>query len=142
MTTETDDRFWSKVDQTGRCWLWKAGKVGGYGRFYFKGKAVLAHRFAYEKTYGKIPKGLEIDHLCRNVACVKYLHLEAVTHKVNVLRGIGEAARHAKKTHCPQGHSYSGRNLLVEKHGYRRCRSCASAQDASAYLRKKARGEI
>jgi hypothetical protein len=29
------------------------------------------------------------------------------------------------RTHCPKGHPYTGRNLIVsKKHGYRNCRTC------------------
>jgi hypothetical protein len=30
----------------------------------------------------------------------------------------------AEKTHCPYGHPYAGRNLMVNCHGWRECRTC------------------
>lgn len=30
----------------------------------------------------------------------------------------------SKKTHCPQGHPYSGDNLDIDRDGHRRCRAC------------------
>ena len=48
---------------------------------------------------------------CRNPACVNPDHLEPVSIRENLLRGVGPSAQHAKKTHCPAGHSYAGKNL-------------------------------
>jgi len=49
--------------------------MGGYGRYLKQS----AHRLWYERRYGPIPEGMEIDHLCRNTSCVNPDHLEAVT---------------------------------------------------------------
>jgi len=120
-----EERFWSKVDKSGKCWEWVAGiQSGGYGIFWHNGETVVAHRFAYEITVGKIPEGLTLDHLCRVRHCVNPKHLEPVTSKENVLRGIGVSAQNARKTHCKRGHPLSGKNLLVEQGGGRQCREC------------------
>ena len=87
-----------------------------------------AHRLAYELVKGPISDGLQIDHLCRNRACINPDHLEAVTQRENILRGEGVAALNARKTHCPQGHAYDEENTLIltgRQAGARRCQICA-----------------
>ncbi len=44
------------------------------------------HRFAYAAFVGEIPDGTEIDHLCRDRACVKPDHLELVSRSENLRR--------------------------------------------------------
>ena len=109
------NRFWKKVD-VGHplgCWLWMAAKQpNGYGRFKYKGKAVLAHRFSLAEIQSvEISSLLCLDHLCRNRACVNPDHLEEVSHKENVMRGF--LPKRLNKTHCPQGHAYIASNVYI-----------------------------
>ena len=46
----------------------------------------------------------------------------------------------ARKTHCPQGHPYSGDNLSTRPNGDRRCRACHRDQQR-AYRRLAAHEE-
>lgn len=74
------------------CWEWQLFTMPfGHGQMNIKVgnkfKRTLAHRYYYEKYKGKIPDGLQIDHLCRNPRCVNPNHLEAVTNAVNTRRG-------------------------------------------------------
>jgi hypothetical protein len=125
-----ESRFWAKVQKTDGCWLWVGSRMGsGYGQFgYAAGDLRMAHRMAYEFVKGTIPDGLDIDHLCRNRSCVKPDHLEAVTHRENMVRGETFAARNATKTHCKNGHPLSGSNLINQARGDRVCRICANAR--------------
>ena len=120
------DHFWQYVAKSNptECWQWKGGTTGrGYGSFWDGARYTGAHRIAYSFAKGPIPEGLQIDHLCRNKLCVNPAHLEAVTQKVNVLRGIGITAQNAKKTHCVNGHEFTKKNTM-QWSGGRACKAC------------------
>ena len=146
------DHFWDKVspEPNSGCWLWIGGCNGsGYGQLSFNGKQMAAHRWFYEHFKHPIPDypiGI-LDHLCRVRCCVNPAHLEVVSNRVNVLRGIGYTAENARKTHCPSGHPYSGDNLYVDPDGKRECRTCRrkyskkySAKRKMARARQQHRG--
>lgn len=135
------DRFWSKVDQSGECWLWTSTKLLGYGVLKVGSaktrKAIRAHRIAYELLVGPIPEGLTLDHLCRVKHCVKVVadergpaHIEPVTNRENVLRGTAPTAVNARKTACVHGHPFDQANTRIDRNGYRRCRACHSARSS------------
>ncbi len=122
-------RFWAKVDiqelEPSPCWLWLGGKnSSGYGYFYYEGRHVRAHRWAYEQSIGPIPEGLQLDHLCRVRACVNPAHLEPVTGKENYRRGEGAPAKNGRKTHCVRGHAFTPENTAIRPGGGRTCRTC------------------
>ena len=125
-------RFLSKFAKKDSCWEWHGAKVGqGYGAVTVAGQTLLAHRVSYEFYVGPIPEGLQIDHLCRNRACVNPDHLEAVLQKANLLRGESFSAKNARKTHCTKGHEFTSENTYryQRKDGsWRRdCRICRAA---------------
>jgi hypothetical protein len=107
------------------CWLWMGARTPlGYGRFWTGLELGYAHRFSYEWFVGPIPNRYDLDHLCRNPPCVNPDHLEAVTHRENILRGVGQAAINAIKTECKCGHPYTEANTIRPTSGGRVCREC------------------
>jgi len=72
------DKFWEKVDIRGpnECWPWTAYTNDmGYGMIKHKGRALRAHRVAWELTYGPIPEGMFVCHHCDNPLCCNPAHL-------------------------------------------------------------------
>jgi hypothetical protein len=139
----TDQRFWGRVVKTDSCWNWIGAGVGdrsGYGRFHptlGDRHSVVAHRWAYEQIVGPIPDGLQLDHLCRNRACVNPAHLEPVTCRENLLRGETFNARNAAVTHCPSGHPYDEANTYIHPTGRRCCRACSANRAARRRANRK-----
>jgi hypothetical protein len=120
------------------CWEWQGNRrANGYGSFWMDGSSRLAHRAVYELLVGPIPDGLQIDHLCRNRACVNPSHLEVVDARTNVLRSMNLAALNARKTHCKHGHPFDEANTAVLANGSRRCRTCGRAKTAAYRARLK-----
>jgi HNH endonuclease len=122
--------FWRYVLVTGDCWTWTGSRESqGYGRLTRtvrgRQRILKAHRLAHVLFNGTIPSGRELDHTCRNRACVNPAHLEVVSHQENMRRSpIGKPAQERAKTHCARGHRYDKENTLVDARGWRKCRLC------------------
>ena len=113
------DRYWSKVDKSGECWLWK-GQIQsmGYGVFtyyrrkksavsksVYKSAQIYAHRLSWIFENGQIPEGdYDICHRCDNPPCVNpaHLFLGTATDNMRDMARKGRASKggnNAKVTH-------------------------------------------
>jgi hypothetical protein len=113
----------SKIAEVDECWEWLGARNSkGYPCFAIERKSKLAHRVSYELLVGRIPDGLQLDHLCRNIICVRPSHLEPVTNAENMRR------RSLAYLTCKRGHSMVAANVRVHKrangHVSRECREC------------------
>ena len=109
------------------CWEWVGAKLkkdsGSYGQIRIgtreNNKLKRAHVVSYILYKGKIPKGKEIDHICRNTLCVNPDHLQAITHKENCKR-----RKDSGLPYCKHGHKYTIETTYINTRGIRECKIC------------------
>jgi len=135
--TNADRVRLSSAEDASGCWTWQRTiHREGYGQVKIAGRTLLAHRFSYETFIGPIADGLQIDHLCRNRACVNPEHLEPVTPQDNIHRSpVAPGALNARKTQCPKGHAYDESNTYYAPSCGRLCRTCQRNRRTDAALR-------
>jgi len=127
------------------CWIWTGAKTNGYGRISRGRHArISAQRHVWEAVNGAVPQEKMLDHLCRVRACVNPSHLEVVTNKENVLRGVGPSAVAARKTTCDLGHPLVPYKKPATR-AFRHCQICRNEHQRNKYwlnvseTRRKAR---
>lgn len=116
------ERLLRRVVADGECWLWTGGRSpNGYGRAWYRGRVINAHRAVYQAFCGPVDRRLELDHLCRRTSCVNPAHLEPVSGAENRRR---QAAAKPRVTACRHGHAYTPENTTWLKGRWKVCRTC------------------
>jgi len=115
-------RFWDKVDKSGNCWLWTAGKdKDGYGLIKFNGRQHRAHRVVLLLDGCDIPSGMLVCHTCDNPSCVNPDHLWIGTNDDNM------ADMHKKSRHVSRpGEKHH--NAKITEEDVQKIRSCKTAR--------------
>ena len=73
----------------GGCIIPTSHKLNADGYFrkhmVIEGKAqmIMYHRYVWEVANGAIPKGYEVDHMCKTRACCNVDHLQILTHSAH-----------------------------------------------------------
>lgn len=100
IVARSTERFWSSVDRTNECWMW-TGPVckDGYGKFTIRRRTIRAHRYAFEVTYGTVPTGSLVLHLCDVPGCVNPSHLYIGSPADNMADKVARGR-------CPRGASH------------------------------------
>ena len=120
----------------GECWVMPDAWHNDAGYPYLRAgkRDQPAHRVIYAALTGADLTGLELDHLCRNVACVNPGHEEPVTHAEN-MRRLSMAQTRCRRS----GHDWSDpRNVRVRRSGHRHCAECERIDMRARYAKRKA----
>ena len=126
------------VRQPNGCLEWQGRRTRqGYGQITVAGESVYAHRVAWERAHGPIPKGMCVLHHCDNPPCGETDpseaypegHLFLGTRATNAADMVAKGRHnngHRDITHCPQKHEYDEENTYIRPDGGRGCRACRS----------------
>lgn len=133
-------RFWSKTErsETG-CVVWSKGSFeSGYGQFWYDGRPWPASRWIMQAYAGRKLKEFEyVLHSCDNKGCVNTAHLRVGTPKENSEDAVSRNRLfEQQKTHCVDGHPYSGDNLYITAKGHRQCKACRKKYKAKSKTNK------
>lgn len=109
-----EGRFWRWVDRSAGpdgCWIWMGTRARrNYGRFSYKGRTVIAHRFALQLSSVEVPPGSVVMHICDNPPCVNPSHLRVGTWKDNI-RDMYEKGRNPNR----KGENHPYRKLSADQ---------------------------
>lgn len=140
-----EEKFADATERQGECLVWvERTDLERHASIWVDGKAVGAHRYAWEREHGPIPDGTLVDHACHNPRCVEVKHLRLATSAENGQNRSGATARNKLGVRnvyrIPSGFAAS-----VRKDGVRHYKSFPTLEEASAHaarLRAELFGEF
>lgn len=95
------------------CVVWTGALNGdGYGKIKVDGRAVKAHRYAWEREHGPIPDSTVIDHTCWERTCVNVNHLRLATVAQNNQNRAGAVS--GRKHDLPRGVYRNGKGYRAQ----------------------------
>ena len=124
-----EESFAFHTERRGDCLIWTGAlSPKGYGAIWVDGRTMRAHRFAWERVNGPLPRGAVVDHyVCHTPSCVEVAHLRPATDAQNQanrkganrnsrsgIRGIRDCGTHWKVRVSKGGVEYGGRHELLE----------------------------
>lgn len=108
-------RFWPKVDigTPDDCWPW-LGRTdrGGYGNFWFNGRNITSHRFAWLAWRGSIQDQLCVCHHCDNRPCCNPAHFFLGTTQENTADKVRKGRQARGSATRPETRSRGSRQHL------------------------------
>lgn len=116
------------------CWIWTGATASKtpYGRISMRGTTMNAHRAVYILATGeKVPRHLDVDHLCHQTMCVRPDHMEVVTRAENM--------RRERKDRCIRGHVLEGMPIYGPRGG-RKCTTCVTLRKRTRELKSNVPG--
>ena len=137
---------WRRVENVGatdRCWIWRGKRnQKGYGVAVRNGRAVVAHRVAYEDKVRPIPEGKLLCHYCDNPPCVRPDHLFVGTARDNT-HDMMTKGRHVPQKprgeFCKHGHALTPDNVYRYGDGQEQCRTCRREYNRRANAKRRSR---
>jgi hypothetical protein len=134
------------VDPVTGCWIsnYAVNRSNGYASLGWRedGRDIgtTVQRASYTHSYGPIPDGMVIDHICHNRPCVNPAHLRAIPRGENARRqGEGDFPL----GQCPNGHPLSEYRKRVKgvSAGMSYCGACQRERNDRLSARLKAERE-
>lgn len=139
-----EQRFWAKVRKEdwerdpglGPCWMWTGhiNPENGYGMFMTGDRTspgghpepTQAHIVSLRLAGKDVPDGQERDHFCRQRACVNPGHIDPVTHRENIKRGVSMVADYMEADTYRCGHPKNSEHSYYRPDGKGQfCGTCA-----------------
>ena len=109
-----------KVNITSKCWYWTGPRSAGIGILHVNGISWKAHEAAMILFKGHLPnpKGLHINHACRNLSCIRPSHLywaKRNEDKLNPFRQLNPHEIEEIARRFASGRAYS--HIIAEEYG-------------------------